>query len=77
MSLFKDLDMRKLDDNPCVYWYGKGPEGTKCKTCKKLVYKDRGKRYYKCLERTITNGAASDHRVRWNACGKYEEDFGE
>ena len=74
MSLFKDLDINKLDSNPCVYWYGNGPDGKKCKTCSKLTYKQRTKRYYKCTERTITAGAATDHRVNWNACAKYEEE---
>lgn len=57
--------------NPCIAVYGKGPEGTKCKTCDMLVYIQLSKRYYKCEMRNITNGPASDHRVNFPSCGKY------
>ena len=72
-SLFPQFD-DKSDPNPCVWMFGKGPKGAKCKTCKHLICKHYSKRYYKCDWRPKSNGPATDHRVRWNACGKYEED---
>ena len=59
--------------NPCVRVFGPGPEGAKCKTCVHLTYHwSAGTRYYKCRQRKMTMGAATDHRLRWDACGKYE-----
>jgi len=34
-----------------------------------------GKRYYKCVQRRITAGLATDHRVNWPACGEFLEDL--
>lgn len=61
------------DPNPCVRWFGLGPEGRKCKDCKHLICFAYSKNYYKCDQRRITSGAATDHRIRWNACAKFEE----
>ncbi|WP_231464755.1 hypothetical protein [Pedobacter sp. Leaf132] len=62
-----------LKINPCVGAYGKGPEGTRCKTCTHLYCKSFGKRYYKCELRKDTNGPATDHKVNWPSCRKYEK----
>jgi hypothetical protein len=59
--------------NPCIQSYGEGPAGTKCKTCKYLLYKHQTKRYYKCHFRYITSGPGSDHKINWPACGKYQK----
>lgn len=62
-------------NNPLVRLYGEGPSGKRCKHCKHLTVKERGKNYYKCDLRTGTFGARSpksDHRVNWPACGKFE-----
>lgn len=59
--------------NPCVRQFGAGPEGKKCKTCKSLTYHQFTRKYYKCKNRPITRGPATDHNVGWDACGKYEE----
>lgn len=65
----------ELDDpNPCVAVWGRGPEGVRCKTCRFLFWHGYGdRRYYKCEKRKLTFGPGTDHRVRWNACGLYEE----
>jgi hypothetical protein len=60
--------------NPMIAYFGRGPDGTRCKTCVHCRYPDGyGRRYYKCDLRRLTHGAATDHRVRWPACGRYEE----
>jgi hypothetical protein len=50
-------------------------EGKTCKTCKHLLVpsRDIAGRYYKCRKTKITNGAATDWRVRWPACGLFVE----
>jgi hypothetical protein len=58
------------DPNPMVRSYGPA----KCKTCKHLFAKRWDKTYNKCALRGNTNGAGTDHRVRWKACAKYEEE---
>lgn len=60
--------------NPCIPIYGPGPTGTRCKSCKFLVRKQYSKNYYKCELRGDTNGPATDHRVNWPSCGKYEKE---
>ena len=57
--------------NPCVAALGLGPEGATCKTCVHLFRKTFGKTYLKCDLRPNTNGAGTDHRAGWDACGKY------
>src|SRR6187402_922152 len=59
--------------NPCVRYYGTGPEGIKCKTCSHLFRKRYSKTYIKCDLRMNTNGKGSDHKANWPACSKYEE----
>jgi len=58
--------------NPMVILKGI-KEGQKCKTCKFLVSKRRTRIYYKCQKRSMTNGAATDVRINWDACGLYQE----
>lgn len=58
--------------NPCIALFGKGPDGTLCKTCAHLFYFSRSHRYYKCKLRNVTHGAKTDHLVRWPACAKYQ-----
>jgi hypothetical protein len=59
--------------NPMVRGYGNGPAGKCCRTCRSLYAKSFAKTYYKCLLRRDSGGAKTDHRVTWDACGKYEE----
>ena len=59
--------------NPVIAVYGPGPPGAQCKDCVHLYINPKVKRYYKCKKRWFTNGAATDHRYRWPACGLYQE----
>lgn len=61
----------KLDPNPMVQSFGFGPP-IKCKKCRNLFSKQFSKKYWKCELRLNTSGPSSDHRVNWNACGKFE-----
>ena len=64
-----------LKSNPCAspFVFGPGPSGVTCSMCAHLrrVGGTAG-RYWKCALRRNTSGAATDHRVRWPACGRYE-----
>jgi hypothetical protein len=64
--------MRNFEPNPMVRLYGLDGYGRTCRTCKHLLCLPSGRRYYKCDLRKITHGPATDHRVRWKACAKYE-----
>jgi len=66
-------------DNPCLALHGPGPEGVTCKDCIHFRYPlhRSGVRHWKCDLRKLTHGAATDHRVGWPACGKYEKREGE
>lgn len=64
----------QFKNNPCIPCYGKGPEGTKCKTCALLIKKYfNGKTYNKCSLRGNNNSVGTDHKVSWPTCGKYKE----
>ena len=53
--------------------YGK-TEGKTCKSCKHHVcYHYHGKNYHKCELWHVSNSAATDIRLKHQACGKYEE----
>ena len=51
---------------------GSGPEGKRCKHCKHLFVKRMGNKYFKCALRQNTNGPATDHRMNYQACWKFE-----
>lgn len=55
--------------------WGPGPEGETCKTCRHLTVNRNPtvKTYYKCRLGAITGGPATDVRLRWPACGRWEE----
>lgn len=57
--------------NPMLAIYGAGPSDKHCAGCEHLFVKFWAGKYYKCALRGNTNGAGTDHRVRWPACGKY------
>lgn len=63
----------KYTTNPCIAAYGT-TEGKKCKTCKLLYVHQMSNRFYKCRLRKFSHGPATDHKVNWPACGKYEEE---
>lgn len=58
--------------NPCIRVYGAGPEGKRCKHCAHLYVKTYSNRYFKCDLRKNTNGPATDHKMNWAACAKFE-----
>lgn len=83
LTLFDSKQYEYGDPNPCIYAFGKGPEGKHCRTCRSLRAfggEGRRRRWYKCLLRrspqdpTKMGGPSTDHRVRWNACAKYMEE---
>ena len=59
--------------NPLIARAGEGPAGVTCSTCKHLIKHSDSRNYYKCAYRGDTSSAATDHRVNWPACAKYEE----
>lgn len=59
--------------NPCIAVFGDGPDGSRCKNCTQLRYKNGSKKFFKCALRTITNGPATDHRANWPGCAKFEQ----
>lgn len=68
--------LKKRWPNPCVYVYGADPQGRRCGDgCRHLWRKNWGRySYYKCALRGDSNGEGTDHRKKWPACAKYEED---
>jgi hypothetical protein len=59
--------------NPLVRTLGLGPEGATCKGCCHLLRLDyHDGRYIKCELRGVTHGTATDHRVKWPACARYD-----
>lgn len=60
------------EPNPCRRLLGPGPDGARCKSCKRLDSLSYARTYYKCELRQNTHGPATDHRVNWRACAKYE-----
>jgi len=59
--------------NPMILTVGRGGEGTICGTCSHLfLVGGVAGRYYKCDLRRVSSGPATDHRVRWPACARWE-----
>lgn len=48
-------------------------EGQICGTCKNLYTKHYDKSYFKCALYKDTNGAGTDWRKKWIACGRWEQ----
>jgi len=68
----------RQEGNPCLLTHGTGSVGQTCKGCVHLRYSQQyANRHWKCDLRKLTHGAATDHRVNWPACGRYEEREGE
>jgi hypothetical protein len=68
---FHPLPLSKKQ-NPCIRAFGAGPENKRCKHCTHLYRKRWAGVYYKCELRNNTNGQATDHRVNWPACSRFE-----
>ena len=63
-----------VKENPCIKLYGPGPEAKRCGDCTHIkVMGGYSKRIYKCDLRPITGGEASDHRLKWHTCEKFED----
>ena len=63
-----------MKTNPCIALYGAGPEDTTCKDCIHLRYPHNyPTRHWKCDLRKLTHGTATDHKVNWPACARYEK----
>ncbi len=61
------------NENPMVMAYGRhGDIALRCKDCDSLYVKEYARKYFKCLHRKDTVGAATDHRKHWPACQKFE-----
>ena len=53
--------------------HGRAPEGTKCKDCKFLHgYLYHTVTYYKCTKYGVSHGQATDWRLKYPACGRFE-----
>ena len=51
---------------------GSGPDGETCKTCAHSYSRSMAKRYYKCELVRATGGPATDIRLKWPACSRWE-----
>jgi hypothetical protein len=61
--------------NPAVEVWGAGPVGVTCATCLYLTrMRNNSWTGYKCQKRGISHGAGTDHRLKWQACSKYEKE---
>lgn len=57
-----------------IEMYGSGPSGKTCKSCNNLTNNGyRGRGYYKCKQWKDSHSPATDVRLKWPACGRYEE----
>lgn len=50
-----------------------GPAHSKCGTCKHLHRRRLAKVYLKCALSTMSRGPASDIRVKWRGCQRWED----
>lgn len=66
--------MGTLTTNPMLALAGPGPEGRICRDCTHF-FRQGGVAgtYYKCDLRRVTSGPATDHRVKWPACARFDE----
>ena len=67
--------MRTMRHKPWWMLLGKGPDDSTCRTCQHLIgtTTGSGKRFYKCLMQSITNGPGTDIRMKDEACVLFEE----
>lgn len=77
MNHFEKLDafVLQLPRNPMAQKWGR-KTGKKCKDCVFLLLRKPGSRnVYKCEIRGVSNSAVTDHRLNWDACGRYQDKF--
>ena len=73
-----EVKQKPANPNPCITAFGEGPPGQTCKGCVHLRYPlGFATRHWKCDRRTLTHGKATDHKVSYPACAKYEKREGE
>ncbi len=54
--------------------YGSGPKTETCRACLHLTFHEgHTHRFYKCSKAKISHGPATDWRVAWPACGKFQK----
>jgi hypothetical protein len=73
LELFDAVDAAPREPNPCRRLYGPGPADKTCSSCALLAGHGNERTYWKCTLRELTAGAGSDHKRRWQACGRYAE----
>jgi hypothetical protein len=57
-----------------MYYLHRFAKGKVCRDCEFMIKHGGNTRdYFKCQHYGITNGAATDWRAHWNACGLYKE----
>lgn len=66
-----DVRYTRNHKNPMLA-FGPGPDGMRCKDCRHLYGVRYANTYWKCRKRGDSGGPATDHRVRWPACAKFE-----
>lgn len=54
--------------------YGLKNNGETCRTCKHVYGFRQSKQYYKCEKWILSHSEATDIRLKWPACGKWEKD---
>ncbi len=52
--------------------YGLADNDKTCKTCRHLLIRQYGGKYFKCQKWSLSSSMASDIRVSWPACKLYE-----
>ena len=77
MTTIPGLDAPLTDPRPARLrvmhkMYGRDPAHA-CGSCRHLIARHYSKVYYKCGLTRLTCGPQTDWRMRWEACGKYEE----
>ena len=65
--------IRVVQGNPMVTQFGPDAQGRACAACKHLLRFVYNNTYFKCQERGVTHGHATDHRKKWPACRLFEE----
>lgn len=56
-----------------MYTIYKKTPGKKCRDCKYLTYHEARIRWYKCEKYGASMSSATDWRLKWDACGLFEE----
>jgi hypothetical protein len=64
------------NENPMLI-HGRGPSGKQCGDCAHLIRNHhRSAVHFKCECYKLTHGAATDIKLKWPACKKFEQQVG-